>query len=305
MASLLNIQPVRFFVSNKLIIIFVDGVGIGELNPSYNPCCFSETGIFNCKDSNLPNGGIRYPLDAQLGIPGFPQSATGQTTIYTGTNAAALISKHLYGFPNAALRVVLQEKSLFVNLTRLGLKCKFINAFRPVFFTSPEIFKNKHMSATTEMNKYAGLPFADISQIGNHTALYHDYDNNELVAKGFDLPTFTANEAAEILIHESRFYDVILYEYFMTDFAGHDRDMRQAITEIHKVENLILATVNKNNLIHTSILVVSDHGNIEDLRTKSHTINPAFSGIWWAKSVKQRATPTSLQDVYPLILSLF
>jgi len=152
---------VRCFVSNKLIIIFIDGVGIGELNPSFNPCYFSKTGIFNSSGSDLPDGGTQYPLDSQLGVPGYPQSATGHTTIYTGTNASALINKHLYGFPNADLRIVLREKSLFVHLTRQGLRCKFMNAFRPIFFTTPELFKDKHMSATTEMNKFSGLPFAD------------------------------------------------------------------------------------------------------------------------------------------------
>ena len=275
------------------------------MNLSFNPCCFSKTGIFNSGGSGLPDGGIQYPLDAQLGIPGYPQSATGHTTIYTGTNVSALIDKHLYGFPNADLRIVLQEKSLFVNLTRQGFRCKFMNAFRPIFFTTPELFKNKHMSATTEMNIYAGLPFADFSQIKNKKALYHDYSNEELIAKGFDLPAYTADQAAEILTSESQSYDVILYEYFMTDFAGHARDMSQAIKEIHKVEDLIQATVKKTNFNKTSIIVASDHGNIEDLRTKSHTLNPAFFAVWWAKSVKQKPNLTSLMDIYPLILALF
>ncbi len=305
MANLLNIQPVRYSVSNKLILIFIDGVGVGELNPSYNPCCFSETGIFNCKGSDLPFDGIQHPLDAQLGVPGYPQSATGHTTIYTGINAPAHINKHLYGFPNAELRSVLQDKSLFVILTRREFKCKFMNAFRPVFFTSPELFKNKHLSATTEMNKYAGLSFADFSQIMNKRALYHDYSNKELISKGFDLPSFSADQAAEIITGESQLFDVVLYEYFMTDFAGHARDMKQAMKEIHKVENLVLATINKTNFDNTSLMVVSDHGNIEDLRTKSHTNNPAFFGVWWAKSFKGKSTPKSLEDVCPLILSMF
>jgi predicted AlkP superfamily pyrophosphatase or phosphodiesterase len=296
---------VRCFVSNKLIIIFIDGVGIGKLDPAYNPCCFSETGIFNSRGSDLPGGGVLYPLDAQLGIPGFPQSATGHTTIYTGINAPALIEKHLFGFPNARLKLELRERSLFVILSRMGIKCKFINAFRPLFFTTPELFKNKNMSATTEMNKYAGLPFSDFSQIKNHKALYHEYTNENLISLGFDLPIFSARQAAEILISESRSYDVILYEFFMTDFAGHRQDMKQAIKQIHSIEILIMDVIRNNKFFDTTVLVVSDHGNIEDLRKKSHTNNPAYSAIWWAKQIKERKAPTSLKDINPLVLSLF
>jgi bisphosphoglycerate-independent phosphoglycerate mutase (AlkP superfamily) len=296
---------VRCSVSNRIIIIFIDGIGIGNLSPSFNPCFYSKTGIFSSTNKELPWEGLLFPLDAQLGISGLPQSATGHTTIYSGINAPALIKKHLYGFPNAELRMALREKSLFVRLIRKGLNCKFMNAFRPIFFTSPELFKNKHMSATTEMNKYAGLPFADFSQIKGHKALYHDYTNGEPVSKGFDLPVFSARQAAQILVNESALNNVVLYEYFMTDFAGHACDMETAVNEIHLVENLIMAVLKKIDMRETSLLVVSDHGNIEDLRTKSHTLNPAFFGIWGDRLKKSNLDLNSLLDVCPLILSLF
>jgi 2,3-bisphosphoglycerate-independent phosphoglycerate mutase len=94
-----------------------------------------------------------------MGIPGLPQSATGQTTIYTGINAPKKLGKHLTGIPNRELRELLRKFSIFVILKNEGFKCKFMNAFRPIFFTTPEIFLNLHMSATTEMNRYAGNEF--------------------------------------------------------------------------------------------------------------------------------------------------
>jgi len=125
-----------------------------------------------------------------------------------------------------------------------------------------------------------------------------------LIEKGFELPAYTADQAAEILTNESQSHDVILYEYFLTDFAGHARDINKAIKEIYKVEDLIQSTVKKTNFNKTTIIVISDHGNIEDIRTKSHTNNPAFFAVWWAKSVKQKPNLNSLQDIYPLVLAL-
>jgi hypothetical protein len=235
-----------------------------------------------------------------MGIPGLPQSATGHTSLYTGINAPQLINKHLFGFPNQALRNILQNHSLFVKLVAQGYTCKFMNAFRPIFFTTPEIFKNLRMSATTEMNRYASLPFCDFHQIRKKRALYHEYSNIDLKKMGFDLPQFDAADAAQILISESQKFDLVLYEYFLTDFVGHARDMNRAISEIHKVENLISALIEKINQT-TTLIVVSDHGNIEDLRTKSHTQNPAFLGIWGRYPEANWLKFQSLTDLYPFI----
>jgi bisphosphoglycerate-independent phosphoglycerate mutase (AlkP superfamily) len=300
MARRLNFQPVRFSVSSKIILFFIDGVGIGSDDPHINPCCYSETGIFQLNKS-LPLSGYKFAIDAQMGVPGLPQSATGHTTLYTGINAPKLIQKHLTGFPNKELRQILKQYSVFVQLKNKGSKCKFINAFRPVFFTTPEIFSNLHMSATTEMNRYAGYNFSSFNDIINGRALYHDYSNEENIKKGFDLPAFTADTAAEIMINESNRHDLILYEYFLTDFAGHAQNLNRSIEEIKKVENVIIALLNQINLDNTTLIVVSDHGNIEDISTKSHTSNPAFLGIWDKNSLDKSIDFKSLQDLYPFI----
>jgi 2,3-bisphosphoglycerate-independent phosphoglycerate mutase len=224
--------------------------------------------------------------------------------LYTGQNAARHIGKHLFGFPNADLRKLIREYSVFVKLQEKNIPCKFINAFRPVFFTTPEIFQNLHMSATSEMNKYARLPFSDFKQIKDKKALYHDYTNNEVQSIGFQLPSFTAHEAADVLIGQSENYALVLYEYFLTDFAGHARDLDRAVSEIKKIEKLIQAILTKIQSDTTTLIVVSDHGNIEDLRTKSHTLNPAFMGIWKSKSVDILPAFNSLEDIHPFLLSV-
>jgi 2,3-bisphosphoglycerate-independent phosphoglycerate mutase len=301
MVNWLDSQQARSSVSNNIILLFVDGVGIGIDDPAINPCCNSTTGIFHV-NSNLSKSGLKFPIDAQLGVPGLPQSATGHSTIYTGRNAPELIGKHLTGFPNKELRYLLEKHSLFVKLKNLDFTCKFINAFRPIFFTTPEIFSNLHMSATTEMNKYAGYDFSDFQDIKNEMALYHDFSNEENRNRGFDLPLFTADKAGEILVRESVKYDLILYEYFLTDFAGHAQNMERSIREVRKVENLILAVLKYMDFDNTILIVASDHGNIEDVRTKSHTTNPAFLGIWDRTTTNTYSEFKSLQDIYPYIL---
>jgi hypothetical protein len=285
--------------SPHVIMIFIDGLGIGEDNPEFNPCCFSETDIFKPEISSLPFGGIKYALDACLDVSGLPQSATGQTSIYTGENAAKLIGKHLFGFPNQLLREILQRRSLFVRLTQSGYRCKFLNAFRPVFFTTPELFKNMRMSATTEMNRAARLPFASFNDLINKEALYHDFTNQTLNEKGFDVPTRSATQAAQIVALMSEQYQLILYEYFLTDFAGHSRNMEYAINEIQKLEQLLFELLQCLDFNNTILLVISDHGNIEDLRVKSHTSNPVYMALW---GEKKKMVFDSILAIYPYLM---
>jgi 2,3-bisphosphoglycerate-independent phosphoglycerate mutase len=283
-----------------IIIFFVDGIGIGQQDVIHNPCLNSKYQLFSPL-KKLPFNGNSFSLDACLGIKGLPQSATGQSTIYTGENTAKLIGKHLFGFPNEKIKQLLIKQSIFIELKSLGYCCKFMNAFRPIFFTSPEIFKDVRLSVTSEMNRAAGLSFSNIKDIKNRNALYHDFTNRELIEKGFQLPLFGFNDASKILIEQSKKNDLILYEYFLTDMAGHSKNMNNAISELNKIESLIYATVKKTDQTDISIIVCSDHGNIEDLSTKSHTYNPAFFAVWTKMSIKKLS---SLMDIYSLTINL-
>lgn len=282
-----------------IIVIFIDGIGVGESNADFNPCCHSRSGIFLPDTKVLPFNGQKFALDASLDMPGLPQSATGQTSIYTGFNAAKYIGRHLFGYPNKPLRELLQKRSLFIKLSSLGYQCKFLNAFRPIFFTTPELFKNKSMSATTEMNRAAHLPFLNFADLKKRRALYHEYTNKTLIELGFDVPYTTPEEAATVIVEESQGCDLLLYEYFLTDYAGHAQNISLAIEEIHKIEKLIYALLSLLDLNDTFLMIISDHGNVEDLRTKSHTHNPAFMALWG--SDRNRTLHTIL-DIYPFLI---
>jgi len=189
--------------------------------------------------------------------------------------------------------------TLFIEFNSMGYRCKFLNAFRPIFFTTPELFINISLSATTEMNRAAQLPFLNFVDLKKRHALYHDYSNKSLIDKGFDVPYYTPADAAAIMAEMSQDCDLLLYEYFLTDYAGHAQDMTQAIAEIHKVEKLIYALLALVNLKNTTVMVISDHGNVEDLRTKSHTLNPAFMALWGSN---RNSGFSSILDVYPFLI---
>jgi len=289
----------------RMVFIFVDGLGIAEKNPEFNPCTTDESGIFlnflDQRNGTIPFGGVSIPLDATLGVPGLPQSATGQTTLLTGVNAAKLIGEHRSGFPNKALREVLRQKSLLKQLKEAGKKAVFINAYRPIFFKLDDRLKWL-LSTTTVANLSAGLPFFTLNDVVEHRSIYQDFTNKDLIRKGFNVPEFAPEEAGEILAEQTKHYDFVLYEYFKTDRAGHSQDFKRATEEIQKLGRFLTRFLSGSDLKTTQVILTSDHGNIEDLRVKTHTRNPAMTILWGPLKQEWSQTLTSLEDVTPAIL---
>src|SRR5712664_920039 len=117
----------------SVLLFFVDGLGIGARSAS-NPLDSLEDAaplaVFQNEEPVTLFDGVVVPTDACLGIPGRPQSASGQTTILTGVNAPAQLGYHKQGFPNAALLEIIREHSIFRQLRHAGIMpITFANAY--------------------------------------------------------------------------------------------------------------------------------------------------------------------------------
>ena len=293
----------------KVIFLFIDGLGLGSSDPAVNPCLDESLSLLRIFEngrtaSETPNGGVLIPADACLGVGGLPQSASGQTALLTGVNASALIGRHLPGYPNETLRAVLKDGSVLKRITEAGLRAAFANAYRPLFFRLKEATRWR-LSATTVATLAAGLPFFSTELLREGKCLYHDFTNEALVERGFDVPRWTPEQAGKVLKGISDSYDFVLYEYFMTDRAGHGQDMRIALRELQKLEAFVASLLESLNREDTLLLLTSDHGNIEDLSVKTHTRN-RVPVIAWGKGRRQVAEKVrSIQDVSPAILERF
>jgi len=289
----------------RILMIFVDGLGIGRKDPSVNPFAALPSQIFTdfldepC--AHLVHGGVAMRADASLDVEGVPQSATGQTALLTGVNAAAAIGRHLNGFPTKELRKILGDHSLLKRLSEAGLKAAFINVFNPLFFEALEQNLPVRSSVTTVANMVASLPFFRIDDLVKRRAVYQDFTNKLLIEKGFDAPVFSPHEAGEILAHSVAGYDFCLYEYFQTDITAHTQDRSRAIEEVRKLDEFLLAALENTNLEETSILLTSDHGNLEDLSTAKHTLNPV-PVLLWGKLADEKPEIQSILDITPLII---
>jgi len=192
----------------KMIFIFIDGFGLGEKDISKNP-------IFAADTPNLDKIFKEFtviPTDATLGVPGLPQSATGQTAIFSGVNASLVLNRHLHGQPTVTLKKILNENNLFKELLKMGLSVTNSNVYRDEYLKKMLDTKDRRNqpSVTSVMAMSCGMGFRTISDYNQGTGIYHDITGKLLVDGNFTDREITPEEAAERLYNISRDYDFTL-----------------------------------------------------------------------------------------------
>lgn len=291
-------------VDKSVLLIFIDGLGVGD-RVDHNPL-FAIEGLeplANFRDigSDISNGGTMIRTDPRLGVEGRPQSASGQTTILTGVNAPKILGYHKQGFPNEKLRKIIDEHSIFKQLNARGISDNvFANTYTPRFFTETPRWK----SATTCAVEAAGMQFRKLPDLLGRKALFHDFTNKSLIGKGFDVPEFSTGEAAKILAELAANHSFVLYEHFITDKIGHDQDFDRARIHLPLLAEFVQETVSRVDLEKTTVILTSDHGNIEDLSVRNHTLNDVPTIVWGRKREEAEPKIKDLSDIAPTILHI-
>jgi phosphopentomutase len=291
-------------------MIFIDGLGIGLDNPEINPLTkavlpfihemirgnLTKTTI--CNEIIRP-GLIVKTIDARLGVPGLPQSATGQTSLFTGINAAQAIGRHINGFPTKALHAILEKDSIFKKINQRGRKGVFANTFTKEYFEAVRRGRWRY-SASTAAAMAGNCQFLMVEDLIQGYAVYQDLTNEELRQKNYSVPLLTPETAGVNLLRQAKLNDFTLFEYFQTDHCGHAQDQDWAMVLLNRLDRLI-GTVVREMPSDFSLVITSDHGNIEDLSVKTHTLNPAPL-IVFGPEASRFLKAESLTDIGPLIL---
>ncbi|QQS42051.1 MAG: peptidase [Acidobacteriota bacterium] len=288
---------------NSVILFFVDGLGIGrraDENPLWQ-CDAGPLAHFEDEESGVEFGGFLARTDATLGVEGRPQSASGQTTILTGINAPKRLGRHKQGFPNEPLKEIIREHSIFKRLVESGnTPSLFANAYTPQFFEGTPRWK----SATTFAVESAGIPFRKIPDLLGRRSVFHDFTNRSLRERGFDVPEFSPGDAAEILAGLAKDSRFVLYEHFITDKIGHDQDMDRAKVHLPELASFLRKTVEYSDLSRTTVILTSDHGNVENLSVRNHTLNKVPTVIWGRRAEESADKVRDLTDIAPLVREL-
>ena len=279
----------------RLLFVFLDGVGLGSVDASRNPLAGAWPGLQRVAGAawtadgwreEVRPGRVRRGLDARLSRPGVPQSATGQTALLTGRNAAAVMGRHYGPWPGPTLQALLREGTLFHHGARHG-GAALANAYPAVYVEALRAWtggasgrdrreRRWRPSAPVMAALAAGVGLRDIGDFAAGRAVAADLDGRSLtrshdgeIAPGRFEPEAQARALAELAATQAfSFLDV-----WSGDRAGHRQDAVAARDVVARLERFLVALVDALP-DDVTLLVTSDHGNLEDAASPRHTLAP-------------------------------
>jgi 2,3-bisphosphoglycerate-independent phosphoglycerate mutase len=302
----------------RALLFFVDGVGIGEADPQVNPVVSATLPVLDALlDGVRPVLGdvpIRahrataLGLDATLGVDGIPQSGTGQTALFTGRNAAAEFGRHFGPWVPTMFRAMLGADGLLARIWGSGRPVAFANAYPEELVSA--VARNDEALRQLPPFLRAAPPLSalGIGALNRHTEALRRGDAvaSEITNEAWrerlgrtELPVVSPAKAGTNLARIVEAHALTLFAHYSTDSAGHGRDMAEGIAAIERVDAFLgglLAALPSDVLI----VMVSDHGNLEDVRT-GHTRNPALCVVCGDDHRDFAAPLHSLLDVAPAL----
>ncbi len=240
------------------------------------------------------------PIDASLGVPGLPQSATGQTALLTGINAPALAGRHVEGFPGPALCELIKPNSIYQQLQAVGLSSTFANGYCADTVADVESMRVKSVTTVAALGAFGDVRRRD--RLVADQAVAHDITRETLRTRGYTGPTISPEAAAAHLYGIAQQHHFTLFEYFRTDHSGHRGDIQEAEAILRTYDRFLDALCPLLDQAGILLLLTSDHGNIEDMSVHTHTQNPVPCIARGPASHAILGQVQTLTDVCPAII---
>lgn len=267
-----------------ILMIFLDGIGLGDDDASINPFAAANTPVLDSlaggqrwlRASGRQSGprALFIPTDPRMGVPGLPQSGTGQAAILTGRNIPALVGEHYGPKPNAATRELIAQDNFFKQVVARGGRAALIEAYPPRWHEG--INSGRRLRASYQQAAHdAGLPIFDENALYRGDALAVDWTGEGWRSQlGYtDSPVYTPYEAGVKMVEIARRYDFAFFSHWLTDVIGHRGPMSDAISLLHLFDQVMAGALDAWDDDEGLMIITSDHGNFEDISSRHHTAN--------------------------------
>ena len=298
----------------SVLLLFIDGIGLGDDDVAINPfiaaplptldLLLDKHKLIAANAGYQNNRASLVALDATLGIPGLPQSGTGQTTLFTGENAAKMFGRHFGPWVPTPLRSLLAEHNVLTRVKNKGGRAAFANAYPEEVFEQGRIARDPLRAGPPIAAMGAGVLTRRTPELLRGDAIASEITNDgwRKHLNRTELPIISARTAGQNLARIAVQNDVTMFAHYATDHVGHEQDMDAAIAALERVDEFLgglLEALPES----VDIIMASDHGNLEDVRA-GHTTNPSV-GLFVGPNHRSLADgATSLMDVAPRILKL-
>lgn len=298
-----------------VLVLFLDGLGLGRNDPDSNPLAAARMPTI----SKLLDGGSlvldQAPFegdlasleawDAQLGLTGRPQSASGQAVLLTGRNIPEEIGGHYGPKPNPAIRQILESDNIFIEVKQRGGTGVLLNAYPPGYFSAIESKRRLH-SAIPMAVAAADIPLKTFEDLQSGLAISADFTGVGWNSRSDfpHAPEYLPKEAGELLAKLGQSYNLSWFDYWLSDYAGHRGTRIEAVRLLETLDAVLEGVLGKWNTDKDLIVLTSDHGNVEDLSGRKHTQNPVPALIIGPRDLRHAFTrrPKNLTSLYPAVL---
>jgi len=306
-------NPLMTTTVAHVLLIFLDGIGLGEDDPAHNPFAVARTPTLHALAGgqrwlrSTPRSesarAIFIPTDACFGVEGRPQSASGQATILTGRNVPAEIGEHYGPKPNPAIRQILKEGNLFKTLTAQGKRSALLDAFPARFFEG--IDSGKRLRSSIQQAAYeGGVPLFTQADLYAGRAIAADWTGQgwrEFLGDP-NAPLYTPSEAGTVLGNIARTYAFSMVSTWITDEIGHRGPFERGVEILELFDAVMAGLLASWSDEDGLILITSDHGNMEDLSVRYHTENNVPTVVIGGGRERFAEGFTSLIDITPHVL---
>jgi hypothetical protein len=264
----------------------MDGVGLGGADPEVNPFVrarlphltgllgegwyLAERGRFTSDRVSL------IPTDANLGVAGRPQSATGQATILTGRNLPRLIGEHYGPKPDRRVAAEIHAGTIFHEVAAAGGRAALLTPYPDRFFAAIDRGA-RLLSAVPLAANSAGLPLMTTADLRAGRAVSPGFTGQawrDLLGYE-DIPILTLAEAGRRIARLGRDHDFSFFEHWPSDQRGHRGTLAEAAAHLELIDGVMGGLLEAWSEDDAPLLIItSDHGNIEDKSQRGHTRNP-------------------------------
>lgn len=267
-----------------ILLIFLDGVGLGADDPSVNPFSAADTPTLRAlsngkkwvEDTGLQSSdrAVFLPTDAVLGIPGRPQSGTNQATILTGINVPKRLGYHYGPKPDARTREILDETNIYKSLLAAGRSADLINAFPQRLHH--DINRGKTLRSSVQHAPHAaGLPMHTIDDLMAGRALSEEWTGKawrEFLGHS-EVPLYSPEDAGRKMVEISRQHDFAFFSHWYTDVIGHRGPLSDGVKLAELFDGVMRGALDTWDDSEGLMIITSDHGNFEALNHGKHTEN--------------------------------
>lgn len=293
-------------------ILFLDGVGLGDGSPARNPLAaavmpnltalLGEAWYVSGRGRISTPRATLVPTDANLGVDGRPQSATGQAAILTGRNVPAIIGEHYGPKPNAAVGDVIRAGTLFHQVAAAGGRSALITPYPDRYFEAIEsgrrLLSSVPLAATS-----AGLTLLGADDLRAGRAVSPDFTGagwRDFLGYG-DIPVVSLPEAGRRIANLAAEYDFSFFEHWPTDQAGHRGTLADAVAHLEALDAVVGGLLSAWDESRGLLIITSDHGNLEEKDHRQHTRNPVPTILFGRDHARYATMIHDLTDIAGIV----